>query len=171
MSPAERYIFQLPGTQATPMVRTSGDPLYSDRTGPNVYITTLVLKFSVSYTVPIRVRVFAFRRNNEGPSSEFVFRHPGHDVHLFHLNRGDLSSATGVMSGVLTDDGYSPLQTITASDSSLGFLCPSGDPIEALSSGQGLVEYNWTDNNVAPAQFINTGHGRHFVHTVECPRG
>jgi len=107
---ANRYIMQLPGTQATPMFRTTGDPQYSDRTSPIVFIEELRLDFCLEYCVPSVVRVFAFRKNNAGLASDFNFRSAGGEYNFVHMVRsGSAVGNTSALVGVLTDNGSSPL--------------------------------------------------------------
>lgn len=114
---ADRYIFQVPGTQGTPMVRRTGDPLYSDRFSQHVFVSSIRLDFQIYYHVPVRVRVFAFRKDNFGDASDFGFRAGGHEVNFFNFVRsGSGVGNASALHGVLTDDGSSPLQTGRAAD-------------------------------------------------------
>jgi hypothetical protein len=147
-----RYLFQIPGTQGTPIVRRTGDPLYSDRHDEYVFIKNLRLDFTITYTVPTTVRVFAFRKNNKGSASDFVFRAVGGDYNFYHTVRSGSTAGPGTsaLDGILTTTGESPLELARDNAGGVFFKCPSGEPIDCPRSGSDIYHHTWSDMDISP---------------------
>jgi hypothetical protein len=154
---AERYLFQLPGSQGTPVVRSTGQAHYSDRISEYVFIKELKLEFE--YASPVNIRVFAFRKNNQGTTADFVFRQAGGDYHFFHYVRSGATAGVGVgaLDGVLSATGESPLRIARTDTGQPFFACATGDPIDTGRSGNDLYNHVWSDMTVVPTQWAGSG--------------